>query len=69
MTTDGHKPGEFIIDRDKTMNTICQNLIKSGVLLPAETDRYKRLLRTYEPVQLIKVLITSHELKTYAEGG
>lgn len=69
MTTDGHKPGEFVIDRDKTMNTICQNLIKAGALLPAEIERYTKLLRTYDPIQLIKVLITSHELKTYAEGG
>ncbi len=69
MATNGHRPGEVVIDRDKTMNTICQNLIKAGVLLPAETDRYKKLLRTYDPIQLIKVLITSHELREYAEGG
>lgn len=69
MATNGHRTGEVVIDRDKTMNTICQNLIKAGVLLPAETDRYKKLLRTYDPIQLIKVLITSHELREYAEGG
>ena len=69
MVTNGHKPGEVILDRDKTMNTICQNLIQAGALLPAEVDRYKKLLRTYEPIQLIKVLITSHELREYAEGG
>ncbi|MBA7606767.1 hypothetical protein ES703_13917 [subsurface metagenome] len=56
------------MDRGKVMNTICQNLIKAGVLLPAETDRYKKLLRTYDPIQLIKVLITVHELLEYAEG-
>ena len=69
MVTNGHRPGEVVIDRDQAMNTICQNLVRAGVLLPAETDRYKKLLRTYDPIQLIKVLITSHELREYAEGG
>ncbi|GAJ05374.1 unnamed protein product, partial [marine sediment metagenome] len=66
---DGHKPGEFVVDLQKTMTTICNNLIAAGVLLPAETERYKNQLRTYDPVQLIKVLITSHELREYSEGG
>ena len=57
------------LDRNKVMGTICQNLIRAGVLLPAETDRYTKLLSTYEPVQLVKVLVTSHELREYADGG
>lgn len=69
FSTDGHRPGEVTLDRQKVMETICNNLIKAGALLPAEKERYKNLLRTYNPIQLIKVLITSHELREYAEGG
>ena len=69
FSTNEHRPGEVSIDRHKVMDTICNNLIKAGALLPAEKERYKNLLRTYDPIQLIKVLITSHELREYAEGG
>jgi len=58
-----------LIKRDKVQATICRNLIKAGVLLPVEVDRYTGVLATYHEITLLKVLITSHELREYSEGG
>ena len=59
--------GPFIFNRNTTVNTICRNLVHAGVLLPEEIHRYKQTLLTYEPVKLLKVLITSHELREYSQ--
>ncbi|MBA7515994.1 hypothetical protein ES705_08039 [subsurface metagenome] len=54
---------ELRLNQDKTINTICQNLITAGVLLPEEQERYKGVLRGYDAVKTVKVLRVSHELR------
>ncbi len=54
---------ELRLDQGSTINTICNNLITAGVLLPEEQERYKTLLRGYDAVTTVKVLLLSHELR------
>ncbi len=54
---------ELRLDQGSTINTICNNLITAGVLLPEEQERYKTLLRGYDAVKTVKVLLVSHELR------
>lgn len=59
-------------DRDKidlpmtkgqVINTTLNNLIEAGVLLTNETNRYRRVLESYDNLQLVKCLLYSHCLK------
>ncbi|MBA7500013.1 hypothetical protein ES704_02765 [subsurface metagenome] len=61
---DEHKDwAELRLDREKTANSICQNLVAAGVLLPAEVERYKGVLRKYDALKLVKVLLESWLLR------
>ncbi len=61
---DEHKDWvELRLDRQTTINTICRNLVDAGVLLPEEAERYKGVLREYDPLTLVKVLLESHQLR------
>ncbi|MBA7621319.1 hypothetical protein ES703_28679 [subsurface metagenome] len=62
---DEHKEdwAELKLDRVTTTNTICRNLVAAGVLLPAEVERYKGVLREYDALRLVEVLIESHQLR------
>ncbi len=59
---------ELKLDRVTTTNSICSNLVSAGILLPAEVDRYKALLQTYDPLTLVKVLLVSKEHRAALEG-
>jgi len=54
---------ELRLEQGKVINTICQNLIAAGVLLPEEQERYKALLRGYDAITTVKVLLTSWQLR------
>ncbi len=54
---------ELRLNQDTTINTICQYLITAGVLLPEEQARYKMVLRGYDAITTVKVLLTSWQLK------
>ena len=54
---------ELRLDREKTTNRICSNLVSAEILLPSEVDRYKALLQTYDPITLVSVMLVSHQLK------
>jgi len=54
---------ELRLEQGKVINTICQNLITAGVLLPEEQERYKGVLRGYDAITTVKVLLTSWQLK------
>jgi len=54
---------ELRLNQETTINTICQYLITAGVLLPEEQERYKAVLRGYDAVTTVKVLLTSWQLK------
>ncbi|MBA7611730.1 hypothetical protein ES703_18959 [subsurface metagenome] len=54
---------ELRLNQDSTINTICQYLITAGVLLPEEQERYKMVLRGYDAITTVKVLLTSWQLK------
>ena len=61
---DEHKDLALLrLDREKTINTICRNLVSADILLPSEVDRYKAVLQTYDPITLVKVLLESHQLR------
>jgi len=53
---------ELRLNQETTINTICQYLITAGVLLPQEQERYKSVLRGYDAVTTVKVLLTSWQL-------
>jgi len=59
-------------DRDKidlpmtkgqVINTTLNNLIEAGVLLTNETNRYRKVLESYDNLQLVKCLLYSQCLK------
>ncbi len=54
---------ELRLNQETTINSICQYLITAGVLLPEEQERYKAVLRGYDAVTTVKVLLTSWQLK------
>jgi hypothetical protein len=54
---------ELRLEQGKVINTICQNLITAGVLLPEEQERYKVVLRGYDAITTVKVMLISHELR------
>ena len=54
---------ELRLEQGKVINTICQNLITAGVLLPEEQERYKAVLRGYDAITTVKVLLTSWQLR------
>ncbi|GAI67758.1 unnamed protein product [marine sediment metagenome] len=54
---------ELRLNQDRTINTICQNLITAGILLPEEVERYKGVLRGYDAITTVKVLLESHLLR------
>lgn len=54
---------ELRLNQESTINTICQYLITAGVLLPEEQERYKVVLRGYDAITTIKVLLMSWQLK------
>ena len=68
-STNEHKTLETYFEPEATMETICENLITARVLLPAEKERYKAVLRRYDPTTLIKVLIESQMLVEAHKGG
>ncbi|GAI69158.1 unnamed protein product [marine sediment metagenome] len=67
-STNKNKPYEIYLDQEQTMETICENLISARILLPAEKDRYKAVLRRYDLITIVKVLIESHMLKEAHEA-
>ncbi|MBA7632596.1 hypothetical protein ES703_40145 [subsurface metagenome] len=69
MSRNEHKPPmELNLTREQVTETIIDNLIKVGVLLRSEADRYRKILATYNNITLLKVLMHTHELKE-AGGG
>jgi len=56
------------LTREQATKTIIEDLIQAGVLLRSETDRYRRVLETYDDMTLLRVLIYSHELKEARYG-
>ncbi|MBA7563297.1 hypothetical protein ES708_04952 [subsurface metagenome] len=54
---------ELRLEQGKVINTICQNLITAGVLLPEEQARYKIVLRGYDAITTVKVMLVSWQLK------
>ncbi len=54
---------ELRLNQESTINTICQYLITAGILLPAEQERYKKVLRGYDAITTVKVLLESYLLK------
>ena len=58
--TDGNG---FGLTRERITQTIISNLVEAGILLPDETDRYRRVLEGYDDMTLLRVLVHSHELK------
>jgi len=59
-----HKePMSLNLTREQVTETILRNLVQAGVLLRSEADRYRVLLKTYDNITLVKVLLHSHELK------
>ena len=54
---------ELRLEQGKVINTICQNLITAGVLLQEEQERYKVVLRGYDAITTVKVMLISHELR------
>ena len=64
FSRDEHKDwAELRLDRETTSNTICRNLVAAGVLLPEEVERYKGILREYDALTLVSVLLESHQLR------
>lgn len=63
LSRNEHHPFELSLNQEMTMDTICRDLITAGVLLPEEKERYKAVLRKYDPITLVKVLLESHMLK------
>ncbi|GAI66264.1 unnamed protein product [marine sediment metagenome] len=54
---------ELRLEQGKVINIICQNLIAAGILLPAEQERYKKVLRGYDALTTVKVMLESWLLK------
>ncbi len=60
----GHKPVMALsMTRERVTGTIINNLIKAGVLLRAEAERYRKVLDTYDENTLLIILIHTHELR------
>lgn len=55
------------LDPDDVKQQICNNLVAAGVLREDETPRYLQQLEKYEHMELIRVLVYSHELKELDE--
>ena len=61
---------ELRLEQGKVISTICQNLITAGVLLPEEQERYKAVLRSYDAITTVKVMLVSWQLKVaHEEAG
>jgi len=58
---------ELRLEQGKVINTICQNLITAGVLLPEEQERYKVVLRGYDTITTVRVMLVSWQLKVAHE--
>lgn len=57
------------LQRDRAIDTTISNLIKTGVLLPAEVANFMRQLTGYTDIQLGIALIESHlSLEHYEEN-
>jgi len=54
---------ELRLEQGKVINTICKNLITAGVLLPEEQERYKTVLRGYDVMTTVRVMLVSWQLK------
>ena len=66
---DGRKDRTYLaLTREQVTKTIISNLIQAGVLLQSETDRYRKVLETYDDMTLLRVLVHSHELKEARYG-
>jgi len=58
-----NEPMSLNLTREQITETILRNLIQVGVLLSTETARYRKVLKGYDNIALLRVLICSHELK------
>ncbi|GAI67867.1 unnamed protein product [marine sediment metagenome] len=54
---------ELRLEQGQVINTICKNLITAGVLLPEEQERYKMVLRGYDVMTTVRVMLVSWQLK------
>ncbi|GAI62177.1 unnamed protein product [marine sediment metagenome] len=54
---------ELRLEQGKVIDTICRNLIIAGVLLPEEQERYKMVLRGYDVMTTVRVMLVSWQLK------
>lgn len=66
QTSDGNhskEPMSLNLTREQVTETVISNLVQAGILLTSETERYRRILKTYDNVTLLKVLFKSQELR------
>jgi len=57
---------EVLLTREQAINTITNNLVKAGILLRGEAQRYRKVLESYDNLTLVKVLLYSHQ---FTEAG
>jgi len=49
--------------REQVIQTTLHNLIEAGVLLPNEVNRYRKVLESYDNLQVVKCQLYSQCLK------
>ena len=65
-TNNKNRPMEVLLTREQAINTITNNLVKAGILLRGEAQRYRKVLESYDNLTLVKVLLYSHQ---FTEAG
>ena len=58
----------LILDHDTVVETTLENLLKGGVLLEQEKDKYRKALEAMSHTDLLLTLLESHGLRETVEA-